>query len=302
MKNEGPKGFFKGLKPMIVGIVPTRAIYFWAYSTSKATLSPKVGDGPLNHILSAFAAGITSNTIMNPLWMVKTRFQIMADASVGQRAFKNYRDVAQTIYKEEGIPGFFKGITASYVGCFEGAIQWIVYEKLKSILSAPRPAPAPPANTISVSSKKSSRMDLTRFLPGQKTLASADKAVKIEAPVARVPKPIELFLAAAVSKGVAIMATYPHEVVRTRLREQATMGVFKYRGFLGALSTIAREEGRSGLYGGMGMHLLRSVPNAAVMFLSYELVSAWLDKPGSLLTKLKLPGASNCSAVSVINE
>ncbi len=63
MQSEGPKGFFKGLKPMIVGIVPTRAIYFWAYSTSKATLSPKVGDGPLNHILSAFAAGITSNTV-----------------------------------------------------------------------------------------------------------------------------------------------------------------------------------------------------------------------------------------------
>lgn len=63
MKNEGPKGFFKGLKPMIIGIVPTRAIYFWAYSTSKASLSAKVGDGPLNHILSAFAAGITSNTV-----------------------------------------------------------------------------------------------------------------------------------------------------------------------------------------------------------------------------------------------
>ena len=166
----------------------------------------------------------------------------MADASVGQRAFKNYRDVAQAIYKEEGIPGFFKGITASYVGCFEGAIQWIVYEKLKSILSAPRPAPAPPSNTIG--SKKASRMDLTIFLPGQKTLTFTDKTPKIEAPVGRVPKPIELFLAAAVSKGVAIIATYPHEVVRTRLREQATMDVFKYRGFLGALSTIAREEGR----------------------------------------------------------
>ena len=168
----------------------------------------------------------------------------MADASVGQRAFKNYRDVAQAIYKEEGIPGFFKGITASYVGCFEGAIQWIVYEKLKSILSAPRLAPAPPSNGMGISNQKASRLGLTRFLPGQKTLTSADNAPKIETPVARVPKPVELFLAAAVSKGVAIIATYPHEVVRTRLREQATMGVFKYRGFLGALSTIAREEGR----------------------------------------------------------
>jgi len=187
---------------------------------------------------------------MNPLWMVKTRFQIMADASVGQRAFKNYRDVAQAIYKEEGIPGFFKGITASYVGCFEGAIQWIVYEKLKSILSAPtKPAPTKPAPTLSSSSISNSKMgvqrlDLTRFLPGRNKPAHTENSLKIDAPVARVPKSIELFLAAALSKGVAIVATYPHEVVRTRLREQATMGVFKYRGFLGALSTIAREEGR----------------------------------------------------------
>ena len=28
----------------------------------------------------------------------------------------------------------------------------------------------------------------------------------------------------------------------------------------------------------MGMHLLRSVPNAAVMFLSFELMSQWLEK------------------------
>ncbi len=168
----------------------------------------------------------------------------MADASVGQRAFKNYRDVAHAIYKEEGIPGFFKGITASYVGCFEGAIQWIVYEKLKSILSAPRPAPTLSSSSISMNKKEVHPLDLTKFLPGRSKLVHTENSLLIDAPVARVPKPIELFLAAALSKGVAIVATYPHEVVRTRLREQATMGVFKYKGFLGALSTIAREEGR----------------------------------------------------------
>jgi len=54
-----------------------------------------------------------------------------------------------------------------------------------------------------------------------------------------------------------------------------------------------------GLYSGMGMHLLRSVPNAAVMFLSYELVSAWLDKENSPLDKFELPkiGASNSTLV-----
>jgi hypothetical protein len=60
---EGPKGFFKGLTPMLLGIMPTRAIYFWAYSTSKAKLNKKLGNTPANHVLSAFAAGIASNTV-----------------------------------------------------------------------------------------------------------------------------------------------------------------------------------------------------------------------------------------------
>jgi hypothetical protein len=42
--------------------------------------------------------------------------------------------------------------------------------------------------------------------------------------------------AAASAKMVAIMATYPHEVVRTRMREQAVHGTFKYKGFLNTLT------------------------------------------------------------------
>lgn len=33
-----------------------------------------------------------------------------------------------------------------------------------------------------------------------------------------------------------------------------------------------------GLYGGIGIHLMRSVPNAAVMFVTFEVVSKWLLK------------------------
>jgi hypothetical protein len=63
MEKEGAQGFFKGLTPMLVGIIPTRAIYFWAYSTSKTSLHPQFGDTSWNHLFSAFAAGITSNTV-----------------------------------------------------------------------------------------------------------------------------------------------------------------------------------------------------------------------------------------------
>jgi hypothetical protein len=36
-------------------------------------------------------------------------------------------------------------------------------------------------------------------------------------------------------------------------------------------SLTAREEGRKGLYGGMGAHLMKVVPNAAILFYVYEL-------------------------------
>lgn len=234
---DGVPGFFKGIKPLLVGIIPTRAIYFWSYSATKERLKEYVGDSPMNHLASAFAAGITSNTITNPLWMVKTRFQLMADGSAGQVAFKNYKQVIDAILKEEGPRGFFKGLSASYFGCIEGAIQWVAYEKAKAMV---------------VDAKE-----------GEDN--SSNNAV-------------EYFFAAAASKALAIILTYPHEVVRTRMREQARSGTFRYSGFVQTLQLIAKEEGRRGLYGGMGMHLLRSVPNAAIMFLSFELVSAYITK------------------------
>ena len=87
MKVEGVRGFFRGIKPMLIGIIPTRAIYFWAYGSSKQFLSNSMSldvTSPVNHIVSAFAAGMTSNTITNPLWLVKTRFQLLAGSAVGQ--------------------------------------------------------------------------------------------------------------------------------------------------------------------------------------------------------------------------
>lgn len=69
-QKDGLLGFFRGLSPMLVGIIPTRAIYFWSYSTSKELLKsyfqvPK--ESSINHLISAFTAGITSNTVREDL-------------------------------------------------------------------------------------------------------------------------------------------------------------------------------------------------------------------------------------------
>lgn len=78
--------------------------------------------------------------------------------------------------------------------------------------------------------------------------------------------------AAAVAKLVAACITYPHEVIRTRLRQPAENGVRKYTGLWQCLRLVAKEEGMTALYGGMTAHLMRVVPNAAIMFFCYEAI------------------------------
>lgn len=45
-----------------------------------------------------------------------------------------------------------------------------------------------------------------------------------------------------------------------------------------SLRTIFKEEGTRGLYGGMPAHLMRVVPNAAIMFLVVEMITMSADE------------------------
>jgi solute carrier family 25, member 33/36 len=240
---DGPAGFFRGLPPTLIGIIPSRSIYFYVYERCKRALGPYLPEGsPSNSLIAATVGGVASNTVSNPIWLVRTRMQLLADTSAGQRAYTGYRDAIGTIFREEGIAGFYKGIQASYWGCAEGAIQFIIYEQLKTRLLC----------------RKNKRRLARGLLPTTELRKST------------------IFWSAAVAKMAASVATYPHEVARTRLREQSRSGVFRYKGMWKTLQVVAREEGRQGLYSGLEIHLVKVVPNSALMFLTYEVVRRWL--------------------------
>ena len=74
--HEGPRGLFRGLGPNLVGVAPSRAIYFWSYSTTKKTLNrrlPKPNrDTPFVHVVSAASAGTgTVGTVLQLQSMVQ---------------------------------------------------------------------------------------------------------------------------------------------------------------------------------------------------------------------------------------
>merc|ERR1719266_3019294 len=63
---------------------------------------------------------------------------------------------------------------------------------------------------------------------------------------------IGFMMCGATSKTCATFVAYPHEVARTRLREAGS----KYKSFWQTLRLVYREEGRLGLYRGLGTQLV----------------------------------------------
>ena len=229
VKTEGYGALFKGLGPTLLGVTPSRAIYFAIYTKNKDFLNASgkfAAESPLVHMLAAAVASFANHTITNPLWFIKTRLQLDCRDGKHVSAF----EIIRSTYKSEGIKTFYRGLTASYMGISETVIHFAIYEKLKS--------------------------EITHF---HFIIESSFSA-------------FECMIAAGISKSIASSLCYPHEVARTRLRQQESelLGKPRYRHLFQTLKTILHEEGLRGLYGGLSTYLLRTVPNTAIMFLTYE--------------------------------
>lgn len=130
-KFESPAALFKGLGPTLVGVIPARSINFFTYGNGKEIISRQFNGGKESstvYLVAAAWAGIVTGTATNPIWMVKTRMQLSASQS---RPYSSSWACIKDIWTREGVRGFYKGLSASYLGVTEGTIQWVLYEKLK---------------------------------------------------------------------------------------------------------------------------------------------------------------------------
>ena len=114
----------------------------YTYSNTKRLLEQNLPAGSSTPItfVSGICAGIATSTATNPIWVVKTRLQL--DRSIiGARRYKNSLDCLSQIWRHEGFRGFSRGLSASYLGVSETALQWVMYERLKLIFRTENKAP-----------------------------------------------------------------------------------------------------------------------------------------------------------------
>lgn len=228
---------------------------------------------------SSIVAGASSTMVTNPIWVIKTR--LMSQVSRSSSSFDNrppwhYKstlDAARKMYTTEGFLSFYSGLTPALLGLTHVAVQFPAYEFLK-----------------------------TKFTgQGMGHSAEGDSGSHW----------FGVLSASVLSKIMASSATYPHEVLRTRLQTQqrsmpsasTEYAAFRgglegnqnsnntllnkaakatlprrYRGIVTTFRTILKEEGWRAFYAGMGTNMMRAVPAATTTMLTYEYVMRHLNR------------------------
>ena len=182
-------------------------------------------------------------------------------------------DAFRKMYRSEGLGAFYSGLGPALLGLTHVAIQFPLYEYFK--------------------------MKFTGLEMGQATNLQETHWFGI-------------LSATILSKICATSATYPHEVLRTRLQTQqrslpssshndvsfrgglhgvghhtrppgtsssdGMVNIPRYRGIVRTCTTILHEEGWRAFYNGMGTNMVRAVPAAVTTMLTYESLRLWQQK------------------------
>ncbi|KAF8862402.1 mitochondrial folate transporter-like protein/carrier [Acephala macrosclerotiorum] len=278
-REEGLRGMYRGLGPIILGYLPTWAVYFTVYGKSKVFFGKRFENKNLVNFWSSIVGGACSTMITNPIWVIKTRLMSQVSRKstmVGGRPpwhYKSTLDAARKMYRTEGLLSFYSGLTPALLGLTHVAVQFPTYEFLKTQF------------TGQGMGKQGAGDDSSHW--------------------------IGVFSASVLSKVMASSATYPHEVIRTRLQTQQRTAmpsstseyaqfrggiegsevhspanliakskatIPRYRGVVTTFKTILREEGWRAFYAGMGTNMMRAVPAATTTILTYEFVMKKLNQ------------------------
>eukprot|EP00850_Spirogloea_muscicola_P005320 SM000024S07782 [mRNA] locus=s24:412842:416416:- [translate_table: standard] len=287
-RTEGLRGLYAGLYPAMLGSTVSWGLYFFLYNRAKQQLqhvTKKPELGPALHLLAAAEAGTLVCLLTNPVWLIKTRLQLQNQKGALRAAGKPYKgfhditftveqpppftlhflcfirssDAAVRVFQEEGFRGLYKGLGPSLILVSHGSIQFKAYEESRKLAVRWR-----------------SHGDKSSDSTSRGPLGALDYAAL-----------------GAISKLVAVLCTYPYQVVRSRLQvclvspdpqliinarqRPGKDGTTRYKSTGQALALIYRYEGIRGFYKGMVPTILRVLPNSSITFAVYETIMKLLS-------------------------
>ncbi|GMQ09437.1 hypothetical protein CsSME_00052820 [Camellia sinensis var. sinensis] len=110
--HEGPRAFYRGVVPSLLGIIPYAGIDLAAYEAlkdvSKRYILHDGEPGPFVQLGCGTISGALGATCVYPLQVIRTRLQ--AQRANTSSSYKGMSDVFRKTLQNEGLRGFYKGL------------------------------------------------------------------------------------------------------------------------------------------------------------------------------------------------
>eukprot|EP00698_Gefionella_okellyi_P012583 TRINITY_DN3400_c0_g1_i1.p1 TRINITY_DN3400_c0_g1~~TRINITY_DN3400_c0_g1_i1.p1 ORF type:complete len:314 (+),score=82.48 TRINITY_DN3400_c0_g1_i1:58-999(+) len=136
LQDEGLAGLYRGLNSAVFGVALTQFVYYGCYSWVVSKAQQLTGSkelSVLNSLGAGAVAGALTATSTHPIWTVNTRL-MASDQFRGKSAVFAFKQ----ILSEEGISGLFQGLRPALILVVNPSIQFMVFQKLKDMLSSRR--------------------------------------------------------------------------------------------------------------------------------------------------------------------
>jgi solute carrier family 25 folate transporter 32 len=129
------RGLYQGVTPNVLGNGISWGLYLFIYNTVDVLHTNTFERKQLtfqHRLIYSTIAGITTISITNPIWVVKTRMCLQYSNSRTNLHYKNTFDCIRKIYRLEGMKAFYKGLIPGIFGTIHGTIQFVSYEQMKA--------------------------------------------------------------------------------------------------------------------------------------------------------------------------
>ncbi|XP_031563339.1 peroxisomal membrane protein PMP34-like [Actinia tenebrosa] len=238
VQDEGLMSLYRGLGPVLFSLFCSNFLYFYTFNSLKAIfLRNRHASTSKQDLLFGYIAGIVNVLVTTPLWVANTRLKLQGVKLRSQ----NLESIA----------------TPKYTGIIDGICRISKEEGLGSLWNGI-------GSSVFLAGNPAIQFmvyeSIKRFLRRSgKTKLSAS----------------EFFLIGAVAKAIATVVTYPLQIAQCKQRA----GYERYKqhsNLLSLLAKLIREQGILGLYKGLEAKLLQTVLTAALMFLAYEKIAAFI--------------------------
>ncbi|CAF1150018.1 unnamed protein product [Rotaria sordida] len=128
------RGLYQGVSPNVLGNGISWGLYLFLYNTIGIIHNKDYKRTNLrfqDRFIYSTIAGVMTVSLVNPIWVIKTRMCLQYSYSTTNIHYKNMFDCIKKMYKFEGIKGFYKGLVPGIFGTIHGTVQFVSYEHMK---------------------------------------------------------------------------------------------------------------------------------------------------------------------------